>query len=936
MANTAKISKLVKSQFPQFYHEEGERFMAFVEAYYEYMEQTGKMSDVIRNLDSYHDISTTTDDFIKYYINSFLPSVPLDALADKKLMVKNIREFNIARGTLASYKLLFRALYNQDVNVNYPSEQILKVSDGDWRKERYLIASYDPQIYTFIGKTIVGRSSLSQALVEDVVRKVVRGRDISQIIVSNVKGEFNNLEPITLLSELNSPTPFAPIIEAGINRLDVISTGGSYQVGDVVDLISADIGEFGKAVVTETQDLLGSLTYSIVDGGSGYAEEGASGTTIDFVGGDGTTPGSFTIQRNDITDTFAIAICTTYISSNTLYGTLAPTVTGANGNPVKMSTFANVIIGASTYGFPESSEAVTTGIDYRDHKDAVLSVANTNSIPIGSSLFGANSAANATVTDIISGASGAAVLKVDGYRNFSSSETLKITTSAGPSVGTVSSFSGNVIGYHVMDVANLASVTISEGDELVGVTSGSFGVVKKILNQSAGGYTNTENPTDVRDLLTVIVTANNTSNTTSQFDVGPIKGFLEHEPLRLVGSGTVVANCETSTSNSLYEAVYTKLEDSILFEATTFGTIAQLSLPVSGAGYSVAPTIRVRNNSIAALGVGEAYLTLQTDDINWGTGNSSYTTIDTNDKIIQNGTGASGDVKVISVPKKQYANGTYEIVVRVWQPPLQRSPGNITFANNANVQIQLYNTDYIFGEPDTRTAVGTGSARIVAIEDRGILGQNARVLANVGANGTIVALRTVDSGFCYKDNEIVIVEAPNRNLGVSGSARVKLSGVANSEGYYATTKSHVSSRRGIIQDNLFYQEFSYEVVAPISLDKYRDTVLKLVHPAGQALFGKYQTQSNAYVDLVATSARQVTTKATGSISINSGARLVIGSGTAFLSQFANSGTMVIEYAHGQYYKVPINIVSTNTSANLHIAWSNTSISGANVYYQTAR
>ena len=936
MANTAKISKLIKSQFPQFYHEEGERFMAFVEAYYEYMEQTGKMSDELRNLSSYQDISTTTEDFIKYYINSFLPSVPLDAMADKKLMVKNIRQFNIARGTLASYKLLFRALYNQDVDVTYPSNQILKVSDGDWRKERYLVVSYDPQVYTFIGKTIVGRTTGSQALVEDVIRKTIRGRDVSQIILSNVKGIFDHKEPITLLSEIDNPTPFFVIAEAGIASAEVISTGGSYLVGDVVDLISEDIGEYGKAVVTETQDLLGSLTYSLVDGGSGYTESGSRTTTIDFIGGDGTEPGSFQITRNDITDTFAIAICTSYINANTIYGALAPTVTGADGNPVTMNTFANVIIGASSYGFPELAEAVTEGIDYRDHQNALLTVANTQTLSIGSSLFGATSGANATITDVIAGSPGSAVLKIDGYKNFTSSETVRISTSGGASVGSVTTFSGNVVGYHVLDVANLASVTVSVGDELVGINSGSYGVVQKIANQITGGYTNSENPSDVRDLLTLIVSANTSSNLTSQFDVGPVKGFIEHEPLRFVGSATVIANGETTTSNVYHETLYTKLQDALLFAATTFGTISKLSLPISGSGYSVAPTISVRNNTIAALGVGEAYLTLQTDDINWSTGNSSYTSIDTNDRIYQSSTGASGDVKVISAPKVAYANGTYEMVVRVWQPPLQRAPGNINFSNNSTVQIQIFDSEYVFGETDSRSVVGTGSAKIVSIDDRGILGQNANIKANVGANGAIVALRVIDSGFSYKDNEIVIIEAPNRPLSVSASTRISLRGVANSEGYYSTTKGHVSSRRGIIQDNRYYQEFSYEVVSPLSLDKYRDTVLKLVHPAGQALFGKFQTQSNAYMDIATSSTRLVRTKAAGTVSINSGSRLVLGSGTSFLSEYANSGSMIIEYADGQYYKLPINIVSTNTSANLSIAWSNTSISGANAYYQTAR
>ena len=71
MAVDAKISKLVKNQFPAFYKEEGENFLAFIEAYYEYLEQNGKMTDAIRNLESYQDIATTTDDFIQYFINTF-------------------------------------------------------------------------------------------------------------------------------------------------------------------------------------------------------------------------------------------------------------------------------------------------------------------------------------------------------------------------------------------------------------------------------------------------------------------------------------------------------------------------------------------------------------------------------------------------------------------------------------------------------------------------------------------------------------------------------------------------------------------------------------------------------------------------------------------------------------------------------------------------
>ena len=36
-----RISPLIQSQFPSFYQEEGENFIAFVKAYYEWLENSG-------------------------------------------------------------------------------------------------------------------------------------------------------------------------------------------------------------------------------------------------------------------------------------------------------------------------------------------------------------------------------------------------------------------------------------------------------------------------------------------------------------------------------------------------------------------------------------------------------------------------------------------------------------------------------------------------------------------------------------------------------------------------------------------------------------------------------------------------------------------------------------------------------------------------------
>ena len=57
------ISPLIESQFPSFYKEEGPQFIAFVKAYYQWMEQTGNPLNISRNLLTYKDIDTTLDDW---------------------------------------------------------------------------------------------------------------------------------------------------------------------------------------------------------------------------------------------------------------------------------------------------------------------------------------------------------------------------------------------------------------------------------------------------------------------------------------------------------------------------------------------------------------------------------------------------------------------------------------------------------------------------------------------------------------------------------------------------------------------------------------------------------------------------------------------------------------------------------------------------------
>jgi hypothetical protein len=1048
MAIDQKISNIVKDQFPDFYKEDAPTFLEFMKAYYEYMEQSGKTIHEMHKLTSYKDIDDTTDEYLEYFRRTILASIPQDVLVNKRLLAKHIKDFYQSKGTISSYKFLFRILYDEDVEVSFPADQMLRVSDGDYRLDRYVVCAADERLYTFIGKTVVAIGHAgAEGFVENVVRRNVNGRDLMQVNMSRIKGNFSKFGERIKLKNSVSGTGFEPVIEAGISSLSIITAGASYLPGDIVYLNSSFTGGLGKAVITNTVNLQGGILFTLNDGGSGFtASTEPNGTEIKIEGGDGSSGASFVIGPSDITDTFAISRNINSISSNTTYGALAPSIpvspvvdpTAARPANVsrQMSTFANVIIGASDYGFKESSEELSNGIPFRTNTDAAIKVANTRTLSVGDSLFGASSSANAKITTIIDSTAGASWFRVDTYKNFTAGapgESINIGTFGGASIGTCTTFQANSVSQHQVQIGLVPGQSISVGDELVGMTERSataaegyegngldkpmqvgmrntYAIVKKQISAATNGYLHagTSNTTlsgtvsstantitgvgttfssdftigdeikaggqsgqrivaitnntslttseafspvlsgdaygkggTYRTLLTLKVSANTSSNLISHFDSGPMNNFLETEGVRKVASGTVVGNVVSTTSNAAFENVYTKLQDALVFEATTFGTVDRLSLRVTGAGFSIPPTVTLIENDIAALEIRDVVLYVQnsapytgTDYFN--TGNSSIISLDENDRLYQSTTSAAGDVKSISPTNPQqfdqlsttvHANGTFVQSVRVWQDELQ-GVSNIKYSNNSLVATKHYS------DASQTTLVDTGSMKIVKIVDNGILGKNATITASVGANGTATQLRTIDSGFGYVDGEVVTLTQSNRTGSASATVRVNLGGAANAEGYYATARSHISTKRGFIQDSYKYQEFSYEVATSVAFPKYRDLVNNLIHPAGQKLFGKFRTRQVANLEISVTKDFTRRTKSVGTVAISSNTFNLVGTSTLFTTNYANGDNITIQTGGNTFMKARLNKVNSATTANLISWWTEPTIAGANAYYYT--
>ena len=266
------ISPLVENQFPSFYKEEGPQFIAFVKAYYEWMEQTGNITNMTRSLPEFRDIDSTLEEFVVQFKEKYLKNIQFDTATNKRLLVKNSLDLYRSKGTERSIDLFFKLVYGTEAEVKYPGENILRASDGVWQKPEYLEVTYNSYNIDYVGKQIIGALSGAKAFVEKYIRRRVDRGYVNLLYISGVEGQFRNGEVIGINVD-NTPdytkSKRAQLI-GSIDRVTIIDKGQGFAVGDIVSFQGSQRGLGGLARVTKVSEATGLVDFIFVDGGYGY------------------------------------------------------------------------------------------------------------------------------------------------------------------------------------------------------------------------------------------------------------------------------------------------------------------------------------------------------------------------------------------------------------------------------------------------------------------------------------------------------------------------------------------------------------------------------------------------------------------------------------------------------------------------------------------
>lgn len=282
----AHTSDTVLYNIPQHLRESNPQLLKFMQYYYAWAEQQGNSLDLLSNLIQYKDIDSATELFANLTLKQFLKKFPESTQIDKRILVKNIREFFVAKGTIPSFEFLMNAMFSEKVSLDWQSKYVFRASDNKYTREAIVAV----EIISGDFVNIVG-SKVEQTLpyktfayVTSVESSVINGKSVAILNIDpdKIVNAFNIGSVVEILkndvARKNATTnDFAyGVVIPCLSSVQLTNGGALYEPGDHLAFldgngvqVSATVGSVGLGSVS---DIL------IENGGAGY-EVGDSITT---------------------------------------------------------------------------------------------------------------------------------------------------------------------------------------------------------------------------------------------------------------------------------------------------------------------------------------------------------------------------------------------------------------------------------------------------------------------------------------------------------------------------------------------------------------------------------------------------------------------------------------------------------------------------------
>ena len=901
-----KTSLLISSQLPEFVrdNEDYANFTLFLQAYYEWMELQGQVTDRSKSLLSYKDVDTTTDEFIDYFVNEFLPYFPQDTLLSKQETIKVARQLYQSKGTPASYQLLFRILFNSDFDVFYTKDAVLKASSGEW---------YVAKSLKIAGGLVYIKSA--QYTANNITLETFFPHNISANGSVTITGlEADTYPPNGKYTVKTIPSPTTLTYKSKENPTgNLIVTDATLQVaGGIIDPNFLKIqnlrvfGETTKSIATVENSVLAGTKVEIFI--SNIERLFQSGEYIRVVDNSNQTVlfNGYPLRGKIVGQVSQLNIDSK--NRGLLYQPGDPVIVDG-GLQYSDGVGAKGQISVTTAGAITSANVVTGGYGYTTDSTITVTKAPGAIITIPAySQGGYNPAGIANVSVPINSIALKQYITIGNSNyNFSNSYIANANTTLANSL-TFLSFATYPIasvtlqngGGGITEVPELFASSLYTLDDYTQADLSRLGILAPIRIVSGGtGYQ---------------------ANDKIVFSGGTGVGASANVK-------TVAANGAITSVSYVYDSTYNFSLGGLGYTKTTLPTLsvvsangANASLQVTGilgdgATFSVSTDRAGSITTINLLEAGEDYIS------------TPNVIFKIQDILVSN-------VAISNLPQKddvvyQGANTNVATYLAIVDSVKILTTDADPLLNNYNLRVFNYNST-----PNTALKMNIANKNIHMIPAGSSAPYTGNVSTYLASDGKV---------YTRNYNQYGIISYGDGNA--KGTAQF-LNGLVISQGQYLTSRGQPSSF-DVLQSDV-YNNFTYQITVSKEIEKYRDVLLNLLHPTGMKVIGRFAMNSNNSVNYHGVEAvnqgkllKDYTGYPASSVTMvtdfNNGSNNIIQ-----FNNLANANLASFVYSNSYIQIIPVNgpnihaeVNSINYVANTVTLKTNTWLTFANVAYVSA-
>jgi len=234
-----KISTLVSNQVPNYHKTNFPKFTSFLKYYYKFLENYGSIHYNIKSLNDEADIDLTQSEYNLFKLfNEKVPSLPFTMNINIKNFIKYVKQFYLTRGTENSYKFLFKILFQKDITIYYPKDDILYPSGGNWTNKKYIyletsqISKYpELDINNLLGEILYQDETGFNANIENITLTSLQNYNVYKVELTNLRESFLYEHIVNITIESNTYSfNLIPIIE----KIKIKNGGINYKEHDRV------------------------------------------------------------------------------------------------------------------------------------------------------------------------------------------------------------------------------------------------------------------------------------------------------------------------------------------------------------------------------------------------------------------------------------------------------------------------------------------------------------------------------------------------------------------------------------------------------------------------------------------------------------------------------------------------------------------------------